>query len=166
LQVLNARLWLLQRIVLHPVYRGAGLAAAFVRRACQSCPVDWIETLSALGHGVGPFFEKAGFWRIGVVSPRPPRRMGKRSGFRRRRGSAQSQRQSRFSAPIYYLYDNRRRGQWCPSSTVGADMSRGAAEPASSSPPADSIGSAGENIHSDGGDKQPLPATPLDNRSD
>jgi ABC-type ATPase with predicted acetyltransferase domain len=38
LAALNAHLWLLQRVVLHPTYRGAGIASAFVRRACGLCP--------------------------------------------------------------------------------------------------------------------------------
>src|SRR5439155_26732388 len=66
LAALNERLWLLQRVVLHPTYRGAGVAARFVRRACELCPVDWIETLSAMGHA-NPFFERAGFRRVGVI---------------------------------------------------------------------------------------------------
>src|SRR5207249_139135 len=63
---LNRQLWLLARVVLHPTYRGAGIGAAFVRRACTTCPVDWIETLSAMGQA-NPFFERAGFVRVGVV---------------------------------------------------------------------------------------------------
>src|SRR5205823_14593321 len=66
LAALNRQLWLLSRVVLHPTYRGAGIAAAFIRRACETCPVPWIETLSAMGH-VNPFFERAGFVRVGVV---------------------------------------------------------------------------------------------------
>ncbi len=66
---LNANLWLLQRVVLHPTYRGAGIAAAFVRRACELCPVDWIETLTAMGR-VNPFFERAGFVRVGTIRKR------------------------------------------------------------------------------------------------
>jgi GNAT superfamily N-acetyltransferase len=66
MSALNQQLWLLQRVVLHPTYRGAGIAARFVRRACELCPVDWIETLSAMGR-VNPFFEKAGFVRVGMI---------------------------------------------------------------------------------------------------
>src|SRR5262249_51900278 len=72
LVALNEQLWLLQRVVLHPTYRGAGVAAPFVRRACELCPVDWVETLSAMGW-VNPFFERAGFVRVGVVT-KPERR--------------------------------------------------------------------------------------------
>ena len=64
LAALNAKLWVLQRVVLHPTYRGAGLAAPFVSRACRLCPVDWVESLSVLGR-VNPFFERAGFKRLG-----------------------------------------------------------------------------------------------------
>ena len=60
------QLWLLQRVVLHPTYRGAGIASDFIRRACELCSVDWIETLSAMGHA-NPVFERAGFMRVGVV---------------------------------------------------------------------------------------------------
>ena len=103
---LNRQLWLLQRVVLHPTYRGAGIAARFVRRACELCPVDWIETLSATGR-VNPFFEKAGFVRVGVI-----RKDGRSSGGAygsRTRLSAETQAMSRFSEPVYYVFDNRKR---------------------------------------------------------
>ena len=66
LQSLNKQLWVLQRVVLHPTYRGAGVAAEFVSRACDLCPVPWIETLSAMAR-VNPFFERAGFRKLGVI---------------------------------------------------------------------------------------------------
>lgn len=66
LAALNEQLWLLARVVLHPTYRGAGIAAGFVREACRSCPVPWVETLTAMGHA-NPFFERAGFSRVGVI---------------------------------------------------------------------------------------------------
>ena len=78
LSAMNDQLWLLQRVVLHPNYRGAGIGAAFVRRACELCPVDWIETLSAMGHA-SPLFERAGFTRVGIVSR--TKRKDVRTGF-------------------------------------------------------------------------------------
>src|SRR5262249_52829754 len=66
LAALNGQLWLLARVVLHPTYRGAGVAAAFVRRACELCPVPWVEALATMGRA-NPFFEKTGFIRVGVV---------------------------------------------------------------------------------------------------
>jgi hypothetical protein len=111
---LNNQLWLLQRVVLHPTYRGAGVAAAFVRRACELCPAAWIETLSAMGQ-VNPFFERAGFTRVGVI--RKNRRRDDvtpwwfythgaygTGGVRR---SVASQVNCRWSEPVYYVFDNR-----------------------------------------------------------
>ena len=106
LAALNERLWLLQRVVLHPTYRGAGIASAFVRRACELCPVDWIETLTAMGRA-NPFFERAGFVKVGTIM-----RNGKAGQFGPRGGiAAETARKSRFSDPVYYMFDNRLRGR-------------------------------------------------------
>jgi GNAT superfamily N-acetyltransferase len=107
LAAMNRNLWLLSRVVLHPTYRGAGIAAAFVRRACQTCPVDWIETLTAMGR-VNPFFERAGFVRVGII-----RKEGRRTAHGayggRGRVSGETVAKSRFSEPVYYIFDNRDR---------------------------------------------------------
>jgi ABC-type ATPase with predicted acetyltransferase domain len=87
LAALNDQLWLLQRVVLHPTYRGAGLGAAFVKRACELCPVPWIETLSAMGQ-VNPVFERAGFVRVGTIR-------GKKTTHA-------------FCEPVYFVRDNRK----------------------------------------------------------
>ncbi len=119
LTTLNERLWLLQRVVLHPTYRGAGIAARFVRRACELCDIDWIETLSAMGQA-NPFFERAGFQRIGVIRKSrsenktllsPQRKQGPSNPYASKRTtlSAESIAKSRFSDPVYYLFDNRKR---------------------------------------------------------
>jgi GNAT superfamily N-acetyltransferase len=104
LAALNRQVWLLQRVVLHPTYRGAGIASAFVRRACELCPIDWIETLSAMGHA-NPFFERAGFVKVGQID-----HVGERNGAY---GGDYPQlstttRRNHFSTPIYYILDNRR----------------------------------------------------------
>lgn len=105
LAALNEKLWLLQRVVLNPTYRGAGIAAAFVRRACELCPVPWIETLSAMGHA-NPFFERAGFVRVGVVDP--PKSTGRHGAYGgKTRISAESLAKSRHASPVYYVFDNR-----------------------------------------------------------
>lgn len=103
LAALNQQLWLLQRVVLHPTYRGAGIAAGFVRRACELCDVDWIETLSAMGRA-NPFFERAGFVRVGTI-----RHSGGRHGAYGGRVSAESLHKSRHAEPVYYVFDNRSR---------------------------------------------------------
>lgn len=103
LAALNSHLWLLSRVVLHPTYRGAGIAAAFVRRACELCPVDWIETLSAMGRS-NPFFERAGFTRVGVVRHAPGGNLRGAYG-RASKGSTTH----RHAEPAYFVFDNRRR---------------------------------------------------------
>lgn len=106
---LKDKLWLLQRVVLHPSYRGAGLASHFVRRACELCPTDWIETLSALGHA-HPIFERAGFVRVGTLPTVRPGRRHRHGAFPRRSGvSPTTLRQSESTTPVYYLFDNRSR---------------------------------------------------------
>ena len=106
---LNQQLWLLQRVVIHPTYRGAGIAASFVRRACDLCPVDWIETLSAMGQA-NPFFERAGFVRVGVIRKRDSNNAAYCAyGSKRHRVSAETAAKSRFSEPVYYVFDNRKR---------------------------------------------------------
>jgi ABC-type lipoprotein export system ATPase subunit/GNAT superfamily N-acetyltransferase len=112
LAALNDRLWVLQRVVLHPTYRGAGVASAFVRRACELCDVDWIEALSAMGRA-NPFFERAGFAKVGTI---PRRRRAHGTGqFGPRAGvTAEAARKSDFSDPAYYVFDNRSRGRAAP----------------------------------------------------
>lgn len=97
MQAMNRQVWVLARLVLHPTWRGAGIAAAFVSRACELCPVPWIETLSALGR-VHPVFERAGFVRVGEVRP---------SGGSAYLGRAKDRAASRFSRPAYFVRDNR-----------------------------------------------------------
>lgn len=65
LKTLNAQLVTLSRVVMHPVYRGAGVSRWFIRESCQRCPWPWIEALAQMGH-LNPFLEKAGFVRVGV----------------------------------------------------------------------------------------------------
>ena len=99
LAALNEQLWVLARVVLHPTYRGAGIAAAFVRRACELCPVPWVETLTAMGHA-NPFFERAGFVRVGVVR----KGAGPNGAYGRAAAGG-----ARFGDPVYYVFDNRDR---------------------------------------------------------
>lgn len=105
LYALNEQLWLLARVVLHPTYRGAGLAANFIRQACQTCPVPWIETLSAMGHA-NPFFERAGFVRVGTIETKKAAHYGGQYGGGRR-CSAETIRKSAHSQPVYFIFDNR-----------------------------------------------------------
>ncbi|MFV0442374.1 MAG: hypothetical protein ACK5Q5_02250 [Planctomycetaceae bacterium] len=113
LQALNRQIALLQRVVIHPTYRGAGIATDFVRTACELCPYPWIETLTQMGH-INPFFEKAGFQRVGISTPGNHDRSIHSSlygGKRRHAGQGLLTREtfekSRYSRPIYYVFDNR-----------------------------------------------------------
>ena len=85
LAALTSQLWVLSRVVLHPTYRGTGVAAAFVRAACKLCPVPWVEALAVMGRA-NPFVEKAGFVRVGVT---------------RKQGWGLE--------PVYYVLDNRQK---------------------------------------------------------
>ena len=106
---------MLSRVVLHPTYRGAGLAAEFIRASCRSSPWPWIETLTEMGR-FHPFFEKAGFMRIGASQPIRRSRDAysriyagreSRSG-RRKLVSAETHEKSRYAEPVYYVFDNRK----------------------------------------------------------
>lgn len=109
LAALNEQLWLLARVVLHPTYRGAGIAAGFVRQACRSCPVPWVETLTAMGHA-NPFFERAGFIRVGVIRRgKNAKRYGGQFAARQSTCTRETAEKSRYSEPVYYVFDNRRR---------------------------------------------------------
>jgi hypothetical protein len=115
LRLLNCQLVMLSRVVLHPTFRGGGIAHRFVRRCCELCPYPWIETLTQMGHH-NPFFERAGFIRVGVSNPQERSRETHSSLYGRRRPHGERQsllteetfNKSRFSNPVYYIFDNRR----------------------------------------------------------
>ncbi|MFG0331860.1 MAG: hypothetical protein ACF8TS_00735, partial [Maioricimonas sp. JB049] len=115
IQAMNRQLVMLSRVVLHPTYRGAGIAARYIHRSCRLCPFPWIETLTQMGH-VHPFFEKAGFVRVGATEPKGKTRRDHSSiyGGDRDRASKpivteETFRKSRFARPVYYIFDNRDR---------------------------------------------------------
>lgn len=114
LQALNQQLVTLSRVVLHPTYRGAGLAAAFIRASCRSCRWPWIEALAEMGH-INPFFERAGFTRVGITRPSNHSRQSHSALYgvqhdaqgRPRLISTETYEKSRYSQPVYYIFDNR-----------------------------------------------------------
>lgn len=114
LQSLNRNIAMLSRVVIHPTYRGAGVAGAFIRRSCESCPFPWIETLTQMGR-INPFFERAGFQRINVTT-KHSRSIESHSAIygckRKRNGkkrtiSRETFEKSRYTNPVYYIFDNR-----------------------------------------------------------
>ncbi|QDT33467.1 hypothetical protein Mal48_27200 [Thalassoglobus polymorphus] len=114
MRTLNTQLVLLSRVVIHPTFRGAGIASQFVRRVCELSGYPWIETLAQMGH-INPFFERAGFQRVGVSQAQQRSRnghsklYGNRQNYAEEKGliSQETFNKSRYSNPVYYIFDNR-----------------------------------------------------------
>ena len=70
----------ISRVVVHPQFRGVGLASRLVRFVCEQCPTRWVEAYAVMGR-VHPFFEKGG-----MKCHDPPTGDG----------------------PVYYLFDRRK----------------------------------------------------------
>ena len=56
---LNREVECISRVIVHPTYRGSGLAERLVRHALATAQTPLVEALAAMGR-VHPFFEKAG----------------------------------------------------------------------------------------------------------
>jgi len=59
LELLNAEMECISRVIVHPMYRGCGLAVRLVRHALATAETPLVEALAAMGR-VHPFFERAG----------------------------------------------------------------------------------------------------------
>jgi hypothetical protein len=70
--------------------------------------VNNYESLTAMGHA-NPFFERAGFTRVGVIRKSGAGDANGAYGAKRARLSAETVAKSRFSDPVYYVFDNRGR---------------------------------------------------------
>lgn len=62
----NAHVRTISRVIVHPQFRGIGLASQLVRTALRNCPTRYVEALAQMGR-VHPFFERAGMTRIEPV---------------------------------------------------------------------------------------------------
>ncbi|MEO0965105.1 MAG: hypothetical protein AAFY08_08290 [Planctomycetota bacterium] len=60
--LINRELRCLSRVVVHPIYRGVGLAVRIVRHALDTASTPFTEAIAAMGR-VHPFFERAGMTR-------------------------------------------------------------------------------------------------------
>ncbi|MBW3542540.1 MAG: hypothetical protein KY476_19940 [Planctomycetes bacterium] len=115
---LNRQLVMLSRVVLDPTFRGAGIAADFIRASCRACPWPWIETQAEMGR-LSPFFEKAGFVRVGAAPGQRRSRTAHSAIYGTRRGprgtkallTEATHRKSRYARPVYYVFDNRAEGR-------------------------------------------------------
>lgn len=65
--LLNREVRVISRVVVHPCWRGVGLAVRLVKAALESATTQYTEALAAMGR-VNPFFERAGM----TAYPRPP----------------------------------------------------------------------------------------------
>ena len=59
----NRNVRTISRVIVHPQFRGVGLASGLVRQLIAACPVRYVEAVAAMGRA-HPFFEKAGMRRI------------------------------------------------------------------------------------------------------
>ena len=66
----NAHLRTISRVVVHPQFRGLGLATAVIRAACEMCQTRYVEATAAMG-AAHPMFERAGLTRHRGDSDRP-----------------------------------------------------------------------------------------------
>jgi len=62
LQLLNREMRWISRVVIHPQYRGIGLARYLVEQTLERAQTIMVEALAAMGR-VNPFFERAGMKR-------------------------------------------------------------------------------------------------------
>ena len=104
------------RLVIDPRYRGAGIAARFLRTACELTPWRWIELVSEMA-AVVPFCQAAGFSRvftdgaaarpIGAEAANPRHTCYGRSNWTQQ-GFEKYLKRVRFSRPAYFIFDNKR----------------------------------------------------------
>ncbi len=66
---LNREIECISRVVVHPVFRGLGLAVTLVRHALATADTPMVEALAAMG-GIHPMFEKAGMYAFGAFEGR------------------------------------------------------------------------------------------------
>jgi GNAT superfamily N-acetyltransferase len=66
----NANLRTLSRVIVHPRFRGVGLATGLVRYAAGRCTTPYLEARSHLGHAM-PIFKRAGMTKVEGSLERP-----------------------------------------------------------------------------------------------
>ena len=67
---LNANLRTISRVIVHPQFRGVGMASELVRAMCAESGVRYVEAMAMMGRVV-PFFEKGGMRRIDAGEDKP-----------------------------------------------------------------------------------------------
>jgi len=74
LELLNAEIESISRVIVHPTYRGCGLAVRLVRHALATAQTPLVEALAAMGR-VHPFFERAGMTAFHLPPDEPVSRL-------------------------------------------------------------------------------------------
>jgi len=69
LRKLNNEVETISRVIVHPAYRGGGLAGRLVRHAIKTSKFPIVETLAAMGK-IHPLFDRAGMRRVGIFKGR------------------------------------------------------------------------------------------------
>jgi ABC-type lipoprotein export system ATPase subunit/GNAT superfamily N-acetyltransferase len=67
IQKVNAEILRISRVIIHPKYRGIGLASELVRQTLQLVNARLVETVAAMAR-YNPFFEKAGMTLVGKMA--------------------------------------------------------------------------------------------------
>ncbi len=68
LRFANAHVRTISRVIVHPAFRGIGLAGALVRAAVNACPSPYIEAVAEMAR-LHPFFTRAGLARTNADHP-------------------------------------------------------------------------------------------------
>jgi GNAT superfamily N-acetyltransferase len=70
LRFANRQLRTISRVIVHPQFRGLGLASLLVRGMIDLCPTRYVEATAAMGV-VHPLFERAGMTRLACLEEGP-----------------------------------------------------------------------------------------------
>ncbi len=71
---LNDEVECISRVIVHPIYRGLGLAVRLVRHAVETAEKPVVEALAAMG-ALHPLFERAGLQRLDLPPAEPAARL-------------------------------------------------------------------------------------------
>ena len=66
LRFINEHVRTIARVIVHPQFRGMGVASGLVRRICEDCTTRYVDAMAVMGEVV-PVFEKAGMRRCEKV---------------------------------------------------------------------------------------------------
>ncbi len=70
LRFANAHVRTISRVIVHPQFRGIGLATALIHRLLHDCPTRYVEAMARMGRA-HPMFERAGMMRIDTSDDGP-----------------------------------------------------------------------------------------------